>query len=75
MKSCQLSPPKSNPTFSFEQMGVCAECGSMVPMNTAICVVCEAPLAPQLRAQAHYHLKVGNCDSVKTRMRYTEGDI
>ncbi|XP_059117539.1 double zinc ribbon and ankyrin repeat-containing protein 1 [Peromyscus eremicus] len=48
---CRLPPPEAS------QMGVCAECGSMVPMNTAICVVCEAPLAPQLRAQAHYHLK------------------
>ncbi|KAF6087900.1 double zinc ribbon and ankyrin repeat domains 1 [Phyllostomus discolor] len=33
-------------------MGFCAECRSMVPMNTPICVVCEAPLALQLQLQA-----------------------
>lgn len=38
-------------------MGLCTECGNMVPMNTPICVVCEAPLAPQLRPQASLHLK------------------
>uniref|UniRef100_A0A8D2AGE2 Double zinc ribbon and ankyrin repeat domains 1 n=1 Tax=Sciurus vulgaris TaxID=55149 RepID=A0A8D2AGE2_SCIVU len=38
-------------------MGLCVECGSLVPMNTSICVVCEAPLGPQLRPQASLHLK------------------
>uniref|UniRef100_A0A8C2MKM4 Double zinc ribbon and ankyrin repeat-containing protein 1 n=1 Tax=Cricetulus griseus TaxID=10029 RepID=A0A8C2MKM4_CRIGR len=50
--SYRLPPPEG-----AQQMGVCAECGSMVPMNTPICVVCEAPLAPQLRPQASLHLK------------------
>ncbi|KAK7815801.1 hypothetical protein U0070_025261 [Myodes glareolus] len=56
----RLPPPEaaqSTLAFSFEQMGLCTECGSMVPMNTPICVVCEAPLAPQLRPQASLHLK------------------
>ncbi|XP_031227974.1 double zinc ribbon and ankyrin repeat-containing protein 1 isoform X11 [Mastomys coucha] len=47
----RLPPPEG------AQMGLCAECGSMVPMNTPICVVCEAPLAPQLRPQASLFLK------------------
>uniref|UniRef100_A0A8D2FMR8 Double zinc ribbon and ankyrin repeat domains 1 n=1 Tax=Theropithecus gelada TaxID=9565 RepID=A0A8D2FMR8_THEGE len=38
-------------------MGLCAECRSLVPMNTPICVVCEAPLALQLQPQASLHLK------------------
>ncbi|XP_048204695.1 double zinc ribbon and ankyrin repeat-containing protein 1 isoform X3 [Perognathus longimembris pacificus] len=48
---CRLPPPEG------AQMGLCIECGSMVPMNTPICVVCEAPLALQLRPQASLHLK------------------
>uniref|UniRef100_E9Q4Z6 Double zinc ribbon and ankyrin repeat-containing protein 1 n=1 Tax=Mus musculus TaxID=10090 RepID=E9Q4Z6_MOUSE len=48
----RLPPPEG-----AQQMGLCAECGSMVPMNTPICVVCEAPLAPQLRPQASLYLK------------------
>uniref|UniRef100_A0A2K6N8P2 Double zinc ribbon and ankyrin repeat domains 1 n=1 Tax=Rhinopithecus roxellana TaxID=61622 RepID=A0A2K6N8P2_RHIRO len=38
-------------------MGLCTECRSLVPMNTPICVVCEAPLALQLQPQASLHLK------------------
>uniref|UniRef100_A0A2K5RC84 Double zinc ribbon and ankyrin repeat-containing protein 1 n=1 Tax=Cebus imitator TaxID=2715852 RepID=A0A2K5RC84_CEBIM len=48
---CRLPPPKG------AQMGLCAECRSLVPMNTPICVVCEAPLALQLQPQASLHLK------------------
>ncbi|XP_017655381.1 double zinc ribbon and ankyrin repeat-containing protein 1 [Nannospalax galili] len=47
----RLPPPEG------AQMGLCVECENMVPMNTPICVVCEAPLAPQLRPQASLHLK------------------
>ncbi|XP_072490637.1 double zinc ribbon and ankyrin repeat-containing protein 1 isoform X2 [Notamacropus eugenii] len=39
------------------QMRMCIKCRTMVPVNTAICVVCEAPLAPQLQPQANVHLK------------------
>uniref|UniRef100_A0A452SLQ1 Double zinc ribbon and ankyrin repeat domains 1 n=1 Tax=Ursus americanus TaxID=9643 RepID=A0A452SLQ1_URSAM len=38
-------------------MGLCAECGNMVPMNTPICVVCEASLILQLQPQASLCLK------------------
>uniref|UniRef100_A0A8C0PD78 DZANK-type domain-containing protein n=2 Tax=Canis lupus TaxID=9612 RepID=A0A8C0PD78_CANLF len=38
-------------------MGLCAECGSMVPTNTPICVVCEASLTLQLQPQASLRLK------------------
>ncbi|KAM6163777.1 double zinc ribbon and ankyrin repeat-containing protein 1 [Rhynchocyon petersi] len=47
----RLPPPEG------AQMGLCIECGSMVPMNTPICVVCDAPLALQLQPQASLHLK------------------
>ncbi|XP_034803578.2 double zinc ribbon and ankyrin repeat-containing protein 1 isoform X2 [Pan paniscus] len=48
---CRLPPPEG------AQMGLCAECRSLVPMNTPICVVCEAPLVLQLQPQASLHLK------------------
>ncbi|XP_023587176.1 double zinc ribbon and ankyrin repeat-containing protein 1 [Trichechus manatus latirostris] len=48
---CRLPPPEG------AQMGLCVECGSMVPMNTPICVVCDAPLTLQLQPQASLHLK------------------
>ncbi|XP_014413207.2 double zinc ribbon and ankyrin repeat-containing protein 1 isoform X1 [Camelus ferus] len=48
---CRLPPPEG------AQMGLCVECGSLVPMNTPICVVCEAPLAQQLQPQASLRLK------------------
>uniref|UniRef100_A0A673U677 Double zinc ribbon and ankyrin repeat-containing protein 1 n=1 Tax=Suricata suricatta TaxID=37032 RepID=A0A673U677_SURSU len=48
---CRLPPPEG------AQMGLCAECGNMVPMNTPICVVCEASLTPQLQPQASLRLK------------------
>ncbi|OWK03489.1 hypothetical protein Celaphus_00007577, partial [Cervus elaphus hippelaphus] len=38
-------------------MGLCTECDNVVPLNTPICVVCEAPLAPQLQPQASFRLK------------------
>eukprot|EP00069_Balaena_mysticetus_P001037 bmy_15000T0 len=47
----------ANLTSFFVQMGLCAECENLVPMNTPICVVCEAPLAPQLQPQANLRLK------------------
>ncbi|XP_061064532.1 double zinc ribbon and ankyrin repeat-containing protein 1 isoform X3 [Eubalaena glacialis] len=57
---CRLPPPEGS------QMGLCAECENLVPMNTPICVVCEAPLAPQLQPQASLRLKPGaaTCYSV-----------
>ncbi|KAM9058756.1 double zinc ribbon and ankyrin repeat-containing protein 1 isoform 2-T4 [Megaptera novaeangliae] len=57
---CRLPPPEG------AQMGLCAECENLVPMNTPICVVCEAPLAPQLQPQANPRLKPGvaTCYSV-----------
>ncbi|XP_007946413.1 double zinc ribbon and ankyrin repeat-containing protein 1 [Orycteropus afer afer] len=47
----RLPPPEG------AQMGLCVECRSMVPMNTPICVVCDAPLTLQLQPQATIHLK------------------
>ncbi|XP_043739434.1 double zinc ribbon and ankyrin repeat-containing protein 1 isoform X6 [Cervus elaphus] len=48
---CRLPPPEG------AQMGLCTECDNVVPLNTPICVVCEAPLAPQLQPQASFRLK------------------
>uniref|UniRef100_A0A803KLS0 Double zinc ribbon and ankyrin repeat-containing protein 1 n=1 Tax=Xenopus tropicalis TaxID=8364 RepID=A0A803KLS0_XENTR len=42
----RLPPPEG------AQMGLCVECRSMVPMNTPSCIVCEAPLLPQMTPQA-----------------------
>uniref|UniRef100_A0A8C5MIU1 Double zinc ribbon and ankyrin repeat-containing protein 1 n=1 Tax=Leptobrachium leishanense TaxID=445787 RepID=A0A8C5MIU1_9ANUR len=47
----RLPPPEG------AQMGLCVECRSMVPMNTPSCIVCEAPLAPQMQPQASINLK------------------
>ncbi|KAK2109537.1 Double zinc ribbon and ankyrin repeat-containing protein 1 [Saguinus oedipus] len=55
------------------QMGLCAECRSLVPMNTPICVVCEAPLALQLQPQASLHLKLGHImrkAAMNSKMRF-----
>ncbi|XP_074845409.1 double zinc ribbon and ankyrin repeat-containing protein 1 [Carettochelys insculpta] len=46
-----LPPPEG------AQMGLCVECRTMVPMNTPTCIVCEAPIAPQLQPQASICLK------------------
>nr|XP_012635497.2 double zinc ribbon and ankyrin repeat-containing protein 1 isoform X1 [Microcebus murinus]XP_020137610.1 double zinc ribbon and ankyrin repeat-containing protein 1 isoform X1 [Microcebus murinus]XP_020137611.1 double zinc ribbon and ankyrin repeat-containing protein 1 isoform X1 [Microcebus murinus]XP_020137612.1 double zinc ribbon and ankyrin repeat-containing protein 1 isoform X1 [Microcebus murinus]XP_020137613.1 double zinc ribbon and ankyrin repeat-containing protein 1 isoform X1 [Micro len=46
-----LPPPEA------AQRGLCTECGSMVPMNTPYCVVCEAPLALQLQPQPSRRMK------------------
>ncbi|XP_065777361.1 double zinc ribbon and ankyrin repeat-containing protein 1 isoform X5 [Muntiacus reevesi] len=57
---CRLPPPEgaqTNPASFFTQMGLCTECDNVVPLNTPICVVCEAPLAPQLQPQASFRLK------------------
>lgn len=62
----QFFHPITKLTSSFAQLGLCAECGSMVPMNTSFCVVCEAPLALQMQPPAGFHLKVMKCDFVKT---------
>ncbi|XP_019346590.1 double zinc ribbon and ankyrin repeat-containing protein 1 isoform X2 [Alligator mississippiensis] len=47
----RLPPPEG------AQMGPCIECRTMVPMNMPSCIVCEAPIAPQLQPQASICLK------------------
>ncbi|XP_014817843.1 PREDICTED: double zinc ribbon and ankyrin repeat-containing protein 1 isoform X2 [Calidris pugnax] len=39
------------------QMAPCLECGHLVPMNTPTCIVCEAPIAPQLQPQTNNCVK------------------
>ncbi|XP_074143871.1 double zinc ribbon and ankyrin repeat-containing protein 1 isoform X4 [Sminthopsis crassicaudata] len=39
------------------EMGMCSECKSIVPVNAPLCIVCEAPLDPQLQSQDNVHLK------------------
>ncbi|XP_067900693.1 double zinc ribbon and ankyrin repeat-containing protein 1 isoform X3 [Heterodontus francisci] len=47
----RLPPPEG------AQMGLCVECKTMVPLNTPTCIVCEAPIMPQLKPQASIRLK------------------
>ncbi|XP_036400366.1 double zinc ribbon and ankyrin repeat-containing protein 1 [Megalops cyprinoides] len=51
-------PGQRLPPTEGGQMGVCIHCKTMVPVNTPTCVVCEAPVAPQLQPQASLRLKV-----------------
>ncbi|NWW96468.1 DZAN1 protein, partial [Rhynochetos jubatus] len=48
---CRFPPPEG------EQMAPCLECRHLVPMNTPTCIVCEAPIAPQLQPQTNNCVK------------------
>ncbi|XP_030627950.1 double zinc ribbon and ankyrin repeat-containing protein 1 [Chanos chanos] len=50
-------PGQRLPPTEGGQMGLCMHCKTMVPMNTALCVVCEASIAPQLEPQASLRLQ------------------
>ncbi|XP_037390429.1 double zinc ribbon and ankyrin repeat-containing protein 1 isoform X2 [Pygocentrus nattereri] len=50
-------PGQRLPPTEGGQMVLCVQCKSRVPANTSSCVVCEAPLAPQLQPQASLRLK------------------
>uniref|UniRef100_A0A8C3MJ59 Double zinc ribbon and ankyrin repeat-containing protein 1 n=1 Tax=Geospiza parvula TaxID=87175 RepID=A0A8C3MJ59_GEOPR len=39
------------------QMAPCLECRHLVPMNTPTCIICEAPIAPQLQPQSNICIK------------------
>ncbi|XP_058657661.1 double zinc ribbon and ankyrin repeat-containing protein 1 [Ammospiza caudacuta] len=39
------------------QMAPCLECRHLVPMNTPTCIICEAPIAPQLQPQNNICIK------------------
>uniref|UniRef100_A0A5F8GSA7 Double zinc ribbon and ankyrin repeat-containing protein 1 n=1 Tax=Monodelphis domestica TaxID=13616 RepID=A0A5F8GSA7_MONDO len=45
------------PPTEGAQMRICVECRTMVPVNAPMCIVCEAPSAPQPQTQANIHLK------------------
>ncbi|XP_069788115.1 double zinc ribbon and ankyrin repeat-containing protein 1 isoform X2 [Narcine bancroftii] len=47
----RLLPPEG------AQMGLCVECKTTIPLNTPTCIVCEAPVMPQLVPQASIHLQ------------------
>uniref|UniRef100_A0A4W4HNR6 DZANK-type domain-containing protein n=1 Tax=Electrophorus electricus TaxID=8005 RepID=A0A4W4HNR6_ELEEL len=49
-------PGRRLPPTEGGQMAQCVQCKSMVPVNTSSCVVCEAPLEPQLQPQASLRL-------------------
>ncbi|OWK61832.1 Double zinc ribbon and ankyrin repeat-containing protein 1 [Lonchura striata] len=40
------------------QMALCLECKHLVPMNTPTCIICEAPIAPQLQPQNNICVKL-----------------
>ncbi|KPP77150.1 double zinc ribbon and ankyrin repeat-containing protein 1-like [Scleropages formosus] len=50
-------PGQRLPPTEGAQTGLCACCKATVPVNTPICVVCEAPMAPQLQPQASLRLQ------------------
>ncbi|XP_051766631.1 double zinc ribbon and ankyrin repeat-containing protein 1 isoform X1 [Ctenopharyngodon idella] len=50
-------PGQRLPPTEGGQMGLCVHCKTMVPLNTATCVVCESPLAQQLQPQASLRLQ------------------
>ncbi|XP_058616839.1 double zinc ribbon and ankyrin repeat-containing protein 1 isoform X2 [Onychostoma macrolepis] len=50
-------PGQRLPPTEGGQMGLCVHCKTMVPLNTAICVVCESPLTRQLQPQASLRLQ------------------
>ncbi|KAI4883741.1 hypothetical protein NFI96_022357 [Prochilodus magdalenae] len=50
-------PGQRLPPTEGGQMVLCVQCKSRVPANTSSCVVCEAPLAPQLQPQASLRLQ------------------
>ncbi|KAG7315503.1 hypothetical protein KOW79_021591 [Hemibagrus wyckioides] len=50
-------PGQRLPPTEGGQMILCVQCKSMVPANTSSCVVCEAPISPQLQPQASLRLQ------------------
>ncbi|KAM9494289.1 double zinc ribbon and ankyrin repeat-containing protein 1 [Clarias gariepinus] len=50
-------PGQRLPPTEGGQMILCVQCKSLVPANTSSCVVCEAPISPQLQPQASLRLK------------------
>ncbi|NWY92898.1 DZAN1 protein, partial [Loxia curvirostra] len=53
-------PPVPFQCFSVPegtQMAPCLECRHLVPMNTPTCIICEAPIAPQLQPQNNICIK------------------
>ncbi|XP_021423980.2 double zinc ribbon and ankyrin repeat-containing protein 1 isoform X3 [Oncorhynchus mykiss] len=50
-------PGQRLPPTEGGQMGLCVHCKTMVPVNTPTCVVCEAPMSPQLQPQASLRLQ------------------
>ncbi|NWJ00836.1 DZAN1 protein, partial [Crypturellus undulatus] len=50
-------PVRRFPAPEGTQMAPCVECRCLVPMNTPTCIICEAPIAPQLQPQTTICLK------------------
>ncbi|NWX92470.1 DZAN1 protein, partial [Nothoprocta pentlandii] len=50
-------PVRRFPAPNGTQMAPCVECRCLVPMNTPTCIICEAPIAPQLQPQTTICLK------------------
>ncbi|KAL1006200.1 hypothetical protein UPYG_G00069160 [Umbra pygmaea] len=50
-------PGQRLPPTEGGQMCLCVHCKTMVPVNTSTCVVCEAPISPQLQPQASLRLQ------------------
>nr|XP_030124692.3 double zinc ribbon and ankyrin repeat-containing protein 1 [Taeniopygia guttata]XP_030124694.3 double zinc ribbon and ankyrin repeat-containing protein 1 [Taeniopygia guttata]XP_041571306.1 double zinc ribbon and ankyrin repeat-containing protein 1 [Taeniopygia guttata]XP_041571307.1 double zinc ribbon and ankyrin repeat-containing protein 1 [Taeniopygia guttata] len=50
-------PVQRFPVPEGTQMAPCLECRHLVPMNTPTCIICEAPIAPQLQPQNNICVK------------------
>ncbi|NWT65700.1 DZAN1 protein, partial [Prunella himalayana] len=50
-------PVQRFPLPEGTQMAPCLECRHLVPMNTPTCIICEAPIAPQLQPQNNICIK------------------
>ncbi|NWS07093.1 DZAN1 protein, partial [Motacilla alba] len=50
-------PVQRFPVPEGTQMAPCLECRHLVPMNTPTCIICEAPIAPQLQPQNNICIK------------------
>ncbi|XP_053829557.1 double zinc ribbon and ankyrin repeat-containing protein 1 isoform X1 [Vidua macroura] len=50
-------PVRRFPAPEGAQMAPCLECRHLVPMNTPTCIICEAPIAPQLQPQNNICIK------------------
>ncbi|KAM3865323.1 double zinc ribbon and ankyrin repeat-containing protein 1 [Diretmus argenteus] len=60
-------PGQTLPPAEGGQMAQCLHCKTLVPVNTPTCVICEAPISPQLQPRASVKLQVDSAPPVPSR--------